>query len=327
MKSSFILPVFFLLVFIAVFISVTGMVLVIEWVRSANPAFESRTGWFAGKLPETAFSCMVLSLLLSLIAVFAKMRKNPGVRALTICLVSATSFLIIIGGFTLMYGPGGGRRAALPGFSPFAPRTIHNISDEALYIDGVVEGDQSGSFDLHAVIRRTEAGLTYYPTGVVHTDNGLPVYIVDPQSPPVVVSPENPASSPLYELPPFLQAAVKDAKALNIYLHNLRSASSAEFLFAAFSLSLVAMGCGLFIRTAQWPLIGGFMTLAAFRGVFLLIRFFESDIGMEISGTIFNKDFSEQLPTFVLFVIGILLIAADLLFVKNPIVRGRQTGG
>jgi hypothetical protein len=60
------------------------------------------------------------------------------------------------------------------------------------------------------------------------------------------------------------------------------------------------------------------LTLALFRGIFLVVRFFDSDIGREVSGLISDSQIASQMPSLVYLGLGILFVAFNLLFTRHP---------
>jgi hypothetical protein len=117
---------------------------------------------------------------------------------------------------------------------------------------------------------------------------------------------------------------IAEIRLLDKYFLSLRSTSAESFTLAVFAVSLFAMSCVTFLRFTAWPLFNALFTLALFRAIFLVLRFFDSDIGKEISGFVSDGRLAALLPTFVYLALGALFVAINLLFARpaRPSIRG-----
>ncbi len=303
------------------------LTLLASWTGLYNPAFPLEPGWASKQLPATIGKVLPVSVLASMFGLFFRIRRKPGNRLLSFVLPLAASFAILVTGIFLVYGPVGSQPPRDYGtLNPFTPKTIHETEEGLIYIDAVSGARGAGeSIRLENVIRYADGELYYDRSADVAASSAgktkTAVIIPDTGSKqPVTVTPANPVYQPAFKSPEIIASLADDAVTLNKYLHEKRSESTDAFVLAVFSLLFLAMGSVYFTRVTRWPLFNMLLALLVFRGIFLIMRFIESDIGREITGMISDTSISGALPSLIFLSLGALLSAVHLFF------PGRRNG-
>ncbi|MBT3275283.1 MAG: hypothetical protein HN368_19165 [Spirochaetales bacterium] len=335
-KDTLFLPILHFFLFAVILLAVTGFILLAGWAGAFNPAAPEEPGWLSRHIIPAIGSGLTASVLLSLFFLFRRIRRKPGIRLLMLILPVLTCFLLISAGFGLLYGQGGSSsRVTGRAVYPFIPGVIHSVKDGPIYIDSATAPDRekAGSgIEVEGIVRLSAEGLVFESSATAipaKTGDGSEAELIpasDPSS-PIEIQPASPVYGPMFPAPGFLQGIVSDAGRLNRYLLETRERSTEEFLLAVFALSLAASGCITFSRLFRWPLFSALITIVMFRGIFLLLRFIESDIGQEMTALVTQGKIVAQIPTAVYLVFGVILIAIDLLFVKESKIRERLAGG
>jgi hypothetical protein len=327
LKDSFLhLPVF-LLIFALVLTIIVCFSLLAAWTGLYNPAFPLQPGWLGKQLPAIIGKALPVSVLASLFGLFFRIRRKPGNRLLSFVLPIAASFIVLAAGISFVYGPAGSPPPKEYGsLNPFTPKTIHETKEGLIFTDAVSGARDAGDgIRLDNLIRYADGALHYDRAAAVAVrsagDTQAAVIISSSASKqPVTVTPANPVYQRVFESPGIIASLAVDANTLNQFLHEKRTQSPEDFALAVFSILLLAMGCICFLRLTRWPLFNALLTLVFFRGIFLILRFFESDIGREVAGMISNKSIQELLPTLSFLALGVVLAAINLFF------PGRKNG-
>jgi len=321
LKDSFFhLPVF-LALFVVAFIVCMFLALLVSWTGVYNPAFSLEPGWLGMEIRANGGRVLMASLFVSLFLLFFRVRKRPGNRLLSFILPLIASFIIMLVGITFVYGPPG---SPLPreydALVPFVPNTIHETENELLYIERVTGTRETGrGITISNAVRYHDGDLRLIrgASVAVRSSNGDKAAVIVPSDVPdrpVIVTPANPLYNPVFELPATNSALSRDITALNSYLLEKRAVSPGRFSLSLFSILLLAVSCMFFMRSGRWPLFSALMTLGAFRGILLLIRLFESEIGIEVKTLLPEGVFSDMFFAFVVLVIGLLITAMYFVF-------------
>lgn len=336
LKDSFLHPVVLLLTFAVIFCAVSGTILLAQSTAVYNPIAPETPGWFQRHLAPAASSALIVSVLASLFLLFGRIQHKPGNRLLSFILPLLLSVIIVIAGFSIIIGPPGTPKRVSSGtYYPFVPKTIHSIESGLIYVDNVIlptAGGFSGDgIRLERVVRYSEGRLEYDRTaaaGLKSRGDRNPAAIIPGSTSlsQVPIVPENPIYSPMFEVPPLLRAMISEINLLDDYLLSLRAMAPESFVLAVFSISLFAMSCVVFLGLTAWPLFNALITLVLFRTIFIILRFFDSDIGREVSGLVSNQRIASLLPAFVYLGIGLLFVAINLLFVRGGS-HVRSSGG
>ena len=204
--------------------------------------------------------------------------------------------------------------------NPFLPERIHAIGDTLVYVGTVTPAvGPTDGIRLEKVARYSREGLVYDRTAAATVrfigDSTTSLLIPGTtSSSPVPIEPQNPVYQPIFAAPKVLQGMISDVDRLNRYLLENRARSPEGFALAVFSLSLLVMSCAGFLRLTRWPLFNALFVLFLLRGVFLIVRFLESDIGMEMRSLIGGERIGAQMPSFVFLILGAVFISHHLLF-------------
>ncbi len=325
LKDSFLHLPILLFIFVIVFCAIVGCVLLASWIATYNPAVPYEARWLPSHLPAAAAAALTVSVLVAVFLLFGRIQRKPGNPLLSFLLPLLLCLSIITAGTTLIHGPPGsvaktGNRAV----HPFVPGIIHSIESGMVYVDALsVPEAPADGIRLARVVRYSSGLLTYDRVAAAtlkSADDESPAMLIpgSTSQSAVPILPANPVYQPAFEPPDSLATTIAEIRLLNTYLLDLRSRSPESFVLAAFSVSFFAMSCVTFLRLTGWPLLNALFTLSLFRGLFLLFRFFDSDIGMEVIGLVRNEQISRQLPSLVFLALGVLFIAFNLLFVRQP---------
>ena len=301
--------------------------LLAAWTGLYNPAFPLQPGWLGKQLPATVGKVLPVSVLASLFGLFFRIRRKPGNRLLSFVLPLAASFIVLATGISMVYGPAGSPSPRDYGaLNPFTPKTIHETEEGLVYVDAVSGTRDAGDgIRLDNLIRYADGELYYDRTAAVsvRSAGGVEAAVIVSSAAskqPVTVTPANPVYQPVFEPPGIIASLAVDVDTLNGYLHEKRTESAGGFAFIVFSILLTAMGCIYFLRLTRWPLFNALLTLVLFRGIFLILRFLESDIGGEVTGLISNNSIQGLLPSLSYLALGVVLAAINLIF------PGRRNG-
>ncbi len=310
-----------MLTFIVVFSATIFLSVLAAWTGVYNPVFPLESGWLEQQIAATAGAILLASVFVSLYLVFFRIRKKPGNRFFSFVLPLGISFVILLAGITLVYGPPGNPiPRAYSALVPFVPRTIHETDDDLVYVGQVsVTPGNPETIQLENVVRYAERNLTHYSkaSALVRENDDRESTVIVPRGGsgnPVPVNPANPIYEPVFEKPGVLSSLIKDVELLNNKLLERRAVSPERFTLALFSVLLLATSCICFSRLTRWPLFNVLFTLVVFRGIFFLVRFLESDIGTDIRGMIPNQTVKEMLFTFVFLGLGVLFTAVNFAF-------------
>lgn len=325
LKDSFLhLPVF-LLIFAVVLIITTCFSLLAGWSEIHNPAFPREPGWLGKQLQVTVGNVMPVSVIAALFVLFFRIQKKPraqrGNRLLSFILPLAAGFIVVIAVTSLIFGPAG---SPLPKnytvLYPFAPETIHQTDSGLIYTGGVDGTRESGDgIRLDNVIRYADGKLQYDRAAAVavRSANGektVTIVSSTTSKQPVAVTPPNPLYSQVFEPPGIIASMATDVTALNGYLAGERTRSTGGSALAVFSLLLLVMGCIIFSRITRSIMFNMVVSIVVFRGVFLILRFLESDIGRELGEMMSIESIPIMLPTLTFLALGVVLTAINLIF-------------
>ena len=321
LKDSFLHLPFFLLIFAIVLIIAVFFSLLAGWTGLYNPVFPLEPGWLGKQLPATVGKAMPVSVLAAQFVLFFRIQKKPGNRLLSFVLPLTAAFIILILGISLVYGPAGSPPPRDYGtLKPFAPKTIHETEKGLIYTDGVDISRAGGDgIRLDNFIRYAEGELHYDRAVAVAVrsageEQAAVIVSSTTSEQPVAVIPPNPLYHRVFEAPGIISSLAAEAAILNDYLQTERRRSPGRFALGVFSILFLGMGCIFFSRLTRSPLFNLVLTLVVFRGLFLILRFLESDIGREISEFISNKAISEMVPTLTFLAFGVVLAAMNLIF-------------
>lgn len=312
------IPVF-LIVFAVTFTVLLAFSLLAAWTAVYNPAFELEAGWFTLQLKAQAGGVLLATMFFSLFILFFRVRKKPGSKILTLLLILAAAFLIMLVGATVIYGPPGSPLPRKYGtLHPFIPETVHE-ADGLLVYTGDVAGSRQGTEGLRLTntVLYGAGEFRYYPesTVAVRSLEGAAVIIPsDDSQEPISVTPANPVYNPTFNPPDAISSLWNDIAALNRYFLEKRASSPELYTVSLLSVMFFAVSCMRFLLASRWPLVGALLTLAAFRGVFLLIRFYDSEIGLEIRNMLPQGTVQEMAFTFMMLILGGLLTAMMFVF-------------
>ena len=325
-KDSILHLAFFCLVFIAAFAVILSLSLLAVWAGIYNPFFSPEPGWLKLQFPDTAGKALLASVFASFYLLFFRIKKKPGNKLLSFILPPIAAFAILLLGANVVYGPAGNiPPRGFAALNPFIPETIHQTDDASIYVDAVSRRDAETGIRLENVLVYSDGSMRHFKqaTAVVRSSNGIAQTMILPDEltqEPVTMTPANPVYQPAFNPPAVIASLTRDIDILNGYLLDIRAKSPGKFTLTLFSVLLSAMGCIFFSRFSSWPLFNALLTLALFRGLFLLSRFLDSDIGREISGMIPNQFVSEMFLAIVFLALGLLLMAANFAFL------GKQNG-
>jgi len=307
LKNSILHLPAFLIIFAAIFAVLVFLSLLAGWTGVYNPAFPQEPGWLGNQIRLHAGNVLLAAVFLSLFLLFFRIRKKPGNRFVTLVIALSAAFAVTLAAITAVYGPPGNPLPKKYGvLVPFIPKTVHQGDDGLVYVEEV-EGMR-----LTNTVLYSGGEVRHIPDATVAVRSSEDAAVILPSgggSDPVAVTPANPVYRPVFDTPGFISSLKADLVALNGYLLEKRSASPGDFSLSLLSVLLFAVGCVRFMVSSRWPLFGALVTLASFRGLLLLLRFYESDIGVEIRSMLPAGILPDMAFTLVVFVLGALLTA------------------
>ncbi len=321
LKDSFLhLPVF-LLLFVAAFSVLLFLSLLASWTMVYNPGFPLEAGWLENQIRSNAGNVLPASVFAAIFLLFFRMRRKPGIRVLAILLPLFAAFIVMLLGITVVYGPPGSPRPREYGtYISFIPKTIHQAENGLVYVDEI-DGEREGaeSVGLENVVRYSQSRFQHFADAALAVrgveDGGSAVIVPsNTEEEPVTISPANPVYYPVFSPPAVIAAMADDVPALNNLLLEVRTSTPERFALYLLSVLLPAVGCICFMRITRWPLFGAFLTLAAYRGLFLLVRFLQSDIGVEVGNMMPEGILSEMFVPLAFLVLGVVLAAVSFAF-------------
>jgi len=127
----------------------------------------------------------------------------------------------------------------------------------------------------------------------------------------------NPVFSALFQAPPFMKDFLDDIALVNRDLIRTQERSSRDFFLFVFVLAIFCAGCGTLSRLSRWPVFNFIISLLVFRLIFLMYRIFTEDIGRELAAVLSDRLAAFYLPHIVMFILSVLLVIWDILFLKN----------
>lgn len=293
-----------------------GMLLFV-WDSSFNPIAHASLATVVRTFPQLIGTALPPAAIGALLLVIFRIRRRPGYRAISLLVGGATVGALLFFG-TLEWSrehPGSDRLPQIAA-RPFVPDRLHLLSTGELYVGAVndsrlaqvvvVRPDRSPAFTYSAVAEyRPDRQLVSYSGGTIAVD------------------PPNPYFAPVFQPAPFLGGILSDLGALEGALAAAHHASQRDFLAAVGALVLFGMGCILFARMTSWPLLNAFLTLLAYRGFLWgyaeLYREPAASFGRQIMARLPMRDVVQLFPSAAVALVGLLLVAIDLIFLNRPV--------
>ena len=279
--------------------------------------------WSFEMLPFLAESALLPAVIGALFLSFMYIPKTHGTRLITVVLLIVFSSAALFFGLILTDELSPVHPDNDVAF-PFREREIYHIRSGELFtanafdtnsrVDGVVHlAHLSNDLIRLDIDRSTPLNITYYPRALYNSATDM----LNAEGTLLPIVPEDPVVSPLVTAPPFLSGFTRNIRDICNYLSTLRRSSLDAYLTACIGLCAFAASCLFFANLSSWRFACFLITVLMFRGVFLVFELFTGDLVQNFFSGIDHELISQHLPALLFFVLSVLFLAADHLFLRR----------
>lgn len=310
MNGTLKLPLYYLLLFLAVFSVLTLFGLIRTWGTIFDPQAAPPAYLVTATFIVSGRSVLSASVILSVVLLLFRLVGLGGNRIVSLLLIGASAFGIYLGGLFLVN------------------RLTDSLREDARAAVYTVPESQFLSFPTADIYLGTAQYLEISPV-VVYSSGGDPGFeryetaVRDPESNELLIPEAGEAYSipeaqqafvSLFAAPPFLRSLFRDVSILTERLSTLWADRSLLFYITPLSLVMVAVGAWCFVRLTRWPLFNGILVLVFIRGVVYLNALFAGEFFRELMSAVVAPEILAYFaPVFFILVATILYAIALLM--------------
>ncbi len=317
MKKALAAPLIYLLVTALLLAVFTLFNLFSVWSQTFIPGEGMAFSGTAAALPGILRSLFIPSATFGIFLVFLLNINMKKGHFFAFVFTFAVSFLVFIFGFPYV-------DTLLETSDDTDPRIVL-LEDQFNQLEDVYiyPGDIAGEY-LHGIllVDTVSPRFSLSPGGTL--DGKYQSVYIEQKKDVYRVASRNPAFSPLFNPPGFLEDFLDDIDYFQKSISSVLSESRQRFLFLSFVTVLFCVSCSLFTRISRWPVFNVLGTLLMYRVMFLLYRVLSDEPGRELAGIISSRINLNRLPVTVMIALSILFIAWNILFA--PRVKKRRGG-
>ena len=328
MRSPFLLPLYFVSVFLIFLLCFTLVAMVGEWVGLAPQGAAEALDVVLARSPTTVENCLAVALLPAVLFTSLRAARNPVSRPFSLLLPAATIFCL------LYFGPMALRLASSPEPSPAAPSPSVlsylrpgvltadggiGVSGRILLVRSVEETVEGASLADAVVVRGSPADsrLTYHARGSAAIEAGVPTVRFPGE---VIRLPTVPLFEKIVKPADTTASLLGDVAALSDELRRASASSEREAIFLCLGLSLFLWCSSFVVRLTRWPLLSFALLALLWRLALTAIRFVVETLRPALADALPPSGAAEVLlgglPAFLLFLAGLFCLGVDVLFVR-----------
>ena len=312
MRDSLILPIIYLFVFLILSLFLTGLYIVLELAATMETS-----GFSINKLPLIIRDVIPVSSIVSLLFIFIRILKKPGIHILTFMLPLATAFCVLffgIIGINMIVKP---VEETVPVKNYIKPGKFLFFDNNILYIGSISDNTVSNiiyidsndlflnpgnNMKIYKYIDRAQAELK---------DNKINIHSAD-----ITLSLDTMTYySGFYAADSILESVFNGISLLNRELNEFLQNNLLEFAILCFSFVFIVMASNVFMRITRWPLFNFFVVMFITIGSVFLYNFLKNHIVMEFFSEISDSFFLRMIPSISLLLIGLIFVFIDIIFI------------
>ena len=319
MKQSIVLPVIYLLFFIVISLFLIGLNIVID--LSDTTENSGTSGFSIIKLPTIIRDVIPIASLVSLLFIFLRILKKPGIHFFSFLLPLITAFCVLFFGIisiNMVVSPVD-KDISIENY--IKPNKFLIFDNNILYVNSM-----SGNTINNAILfNNTDLFLNLN----ISTNMEKPVYQFIEQAQVSIaddtinINKGNWSASlniksyysGFYSTGKTMEYVLSGISSINIELNDFYNRNIMEFAILCFSFVFIIMASNVFMRISRWPLFNFFVVVFITIGSILLYNFLKDHIVLEFFSDISDSFFLRLIPCFCLIIIGVIFLFIDIIFI------------
>ncbi len=313
MKQSLVLPVIYLLLFIIISLFLVGLNIIID--LSDTTENSETSGFSFKKLPSIIRDVIPIASLVSLLFIFLRILKKPGIQFFSFLLPLITAFC------ALFFGIIGINMVVIPIDKEISienyikPDKFLIFNNNILYVNSISESTINNAilFNNAELFSNTESSSYQFieQARVYITDNTIDINTGNSTTSLNVKS----YYSGFYSTGETMEYVLSSISLINVELNDFYNRNIMEFAILCFSFVFIIMASNVFMRISRWPLFNFFVVVFITVGSILLYNFLKNHIVLEFFSDISDSFFLRLLPCFSLMIIGVIFLFIDIIFI------------
>lgn len=310
MKNSLILPVIYLFVFLILTILLTGFNIVIKLAATMETS-----GFSVKEIPVFIKNVIPVSGLLSLLFLFIRILKKPGMHFLSFVLPLATAFCALFFGIISINTVITPVEETVTIKNYIKPNKFLFSENNILYISNLSDNkiDNAIYIDTNNLFLEPENNTQMYQfidsANVEIEDNKINI-----NTGRKVISLDT-IYSGYYSSGEIMETIFKSISSINKELSEFYNRNITEFAILCFSFVFIIMSSNVFMRITRWPLFNFFVVMFISIGAILLYNFLKNHIVLEFFTENTDSLFLRLIPCISLLIIGVLFLFIDIIFI------------
>ncbi len=315
MRESLLLPVVYLFVFLILSLCLIGLNIITELAETTENSEESE--FAIKKLPAIIRDVIPIGSIISLLFIFLRILKKPGIHFFSFLLPLITSFCVLF-------------------FGIISINMVITPVEDNITIENYIKPNKFLFFDNNILYTDTLTGNTIHNAILIdsnnlflNSENDTEVYKFIEQA--NVTIDENNINintgydsfslstksyySGFYTTDETAEYIFSSISLINKELNAFYSRNIIEFAVLCFSFVFIIMASNVFMRITRWPLFNFFVVMFMTIGAILLYNFLKNQIVMEFFSDISDSFFLRLLPCFSLIIIAVLFLLIDIIFI------------
>lgn len=309
MNGTLKLPLYYILLFLAVFSVLTLFGLILIWGTAFDPQSAPPAYLVSASFIVSGRNVLSAAVLLSIVLLLFRLVALGGNRILALFLIGASAFAVYVGGLFLVN------------------RLSESLRQDARTHVYTVPERQFLSFPSADVYVGTANHLELSPV-VVYRSDGVPGFsrygsaVRDPEANQLLIPEAGEAFAipearqayvSLFDPPPFLRSLFRDVSILTERLTALWADRSVLFYLTPLSLVMLAVGSWCFVRLTRWPLFNGILVLLFIRGIVHLNALFAGEFFRELMSAVAEPEILSYVAPGFFILVAVVLYAVALL--------------
>jgi len=317
----------FLIFFILSLLILSGIHLFVLWGSSLIDGFPVSSEQLINSIPGSIFDKLLVAVFTALIMLFVRMQKKPGFHFLSFIVTLIIALAVFISGILFLEVISASSdisniKSTETGLKNYLiPEKINTLRNFSLYFEEIEDNELQNILLIKS--NNSLPGLRYFPIGrSLNVNNELILTVKEKDNEQIKLIPPNLFSSifkpdyPIKLIQDSLETINKDIK---IFL----SSSQWEFYLLCFCLIFVIVSSRFFMRITKWLLINFSINILIIIGILFLYSLLRIDITRELVKVVGDQPIVRLFPSFVIFVLGILLSIFDLLLIPHSIAQNQ----
>jgi hypothetical protein len=324
-KHSFLVPPVFILIFLAVFISLAAVDTIISFGGHFSDTHDSNVGYILQRVPYSMAETLPASVLLTILMMLFRLIRSQGNKLITSLLHIGSAFFVLVFGLIMLVPALPPEKAATRLYRDLIePQRLNKIGDIVVFPQKISGNTLSQSLVVDSSLEDWKLG--YAAQGEVHaTPAGLEVAL-DGFSLKTISSHTDTRYGMSLESNSFIRGLFSAFRIVSIDLRRLAGTRSLQFYILCFAFVFFFASSGVLLKITKWPLLNLAFLLFVTAGTLFMYAFYQTQVVPALGKVIRSGLLSTGTPTLVMIILGLLFFLVDLIFIPSQFWRKEIEG-